>query len=83
MGAQFLSSIGLGFGILIERARCLPVPALDKSRSPRFGSILQNLAVAQRAASVQFRVEAIVLSEAESRLGPWSLSNATVGSSDL
>ena len=34
MGAQFLSSTGLGFVNLIERAQIFPVPALDKNQSP-------------------------------------------------
>ena len=34
MGAGFLSSTGLGFGTLIERAEYFPVPALDKNRTP-------------------------------------------------
>ena len=33
MGAQFLSSTGLGFGILVGRAQPLPVAALDKIQS--------------------------------------------------
>ena len=37
MGAQFLSSNGLGFGNLIGRARLLSVPALDKTSLPGFG----------------------------------------------
>ena len=36
VGARFLSSTGLGFGNLIERAQFFPVPALDKNRSPRY-----------------------------------------------
>ena len=35
MGAQFLSSLGLGFGNLIERAQIFPVPALDENWSPK------------------------------------------------
>ena len=31
MGARFLSSAGLGFGVLIGRAQFLPVPALNKN----------------------------------------------------
>ena len=37
MGARFLSSTGLGSGNLLERAQFFPVPALDKSGSPRVG----------------------------------------------
>ena len=37
MGAQFLSSIGLGFGTLIGKAQVLPIPTLDKNRSPSLG----------------------------------------------
>ena len=36
MGAGTLSSIGLGSGNLIGNADFLPVPALDKNRSPTF-----------------------------------------------
>ena len=36
MGAQFLSSTGLQFATLIERAQLLPAPALDKNRPPIF-----------------------------------------------
>ena len=38
MGARFLSSTVLEFGNLIERAQFFPVPALDKSRSPKLPS---------------------------------------------
>ena len=40
-GAEFLSSTGLGFDILIESAQFSPAPALDKNRSP----ILENLEI--------------------------------------
>ena len=34
MGAQYLSSIGLGFGTLVGKAHALPIPALGKNQSP-------------------------------------------------
>ena len=34
MGAQFLSSVGLGFGTLIGQAHLLPIPSLDKNQFP-------------------------------------------------
>ena len=43
MGAQFLSSTGLGSGNLIGRAQLPPAPALDKKRSPIPQSTLENL----------------------------------------
>ena len=43
MGAQFLSSTGLGFVNLIERAQLFPAPALDKNQSPSFARKKSNI----------------------------------------
>ena len=43
MGARFLSSTGLGYGALLERAQFFPVPALDKNRSPIFPSFMDKI----------------------------------------